>query len=85
MKKASLFAIFDQKTTFLEFLTGQKRPQHFSINHRTLFSYLKSELKSTEVMQMLQNVRTHLQTEPGVKSEWLNGLESVLIQKIENE
>ena len=36
-------------------------------------------------MQMLQNVRTHLQTEPGVKSEWLNGLESVLIQIIENE
>ena len=29
--------------------------------------------------------KNHLQTEPGVKSEWLNGLESVLMKKIENE
>ena len=33
----------------------------------------------------IQNVRRHLQTKPGVKSEWLNGLDSVLIQKIEKK
>ena len=45
----------------------------------------KSSVTSAEVFSMLQTVRTHLQTEPGVKSEWLNGLESVLMKKIENE
>ena len=36
-------------------------------------------------MAMLQQIRGHMQTMPEVKSEWLNGLESVLVKKIQNE
>ena len=42
-------------------------------------------VKNTELMRMLQTLRSHLQTKPGVKSEWFDGLESVLIKDIENE
>ena len=38
-----------------------------------------------ELMRMLQTLRSHLQTKPGVKSEWFDGLESVLIKEIETE
>ena len=38
-----------------------------------------------EVMAMIRQIRGHMKTMSEVKSEWLNGLESVLVKKIKSE
>ena len=45
----------------------------------------QQEIKSTELMTMLQTLRTNLQTDPNIKQEWFNGIENVLVKKIESE
>ena len=86
MKKASFFAFFDQKTTFLEFLTGQKRPQHFFYQSQNLIFVPKVRIeKHWSHANASKCAYPPANRTTGVKSEWLNGLESVLIQIIENE
>ena len=34
---------------------------------------------------MPQTLRTNLQTDPNIKQEWFNGIENVLVKKIESE